>query len=95
MPRYSAAGSMLVGAALAVGGCRQDAGLAPEVGRRAVVGTAAQCLVPDARYAPADSTFVRSRLASILVSRGEIVCLSEEAGRWGLHRIRDAETVAE
>jgi hypothetical protein len=95
MPRYNTACSVLVGAALAVAGCRQDAGLAPEDERRAAGGTGAQCLAPDHRLTPADPAFVRSRLAAVLVERGEVVCLSQEAGRWGLHRMRDAEILAE
>ena len=77
---------LLVGAALAVAGCRQDAGLAPEAEGRVMRGAAAQCLAPSAEGA--DPAYVRSRLAPVLAGRNEVVCLSQEGGRW---RLRAAE----
>jgi hypothetical protein len=79
---------LLVGAALAVAGCRQDAGLAPEAGDQALRGSAAQCLVPAAGGAVSDPGYVRSRLTAVLAGRSEVVCLSQEGGRW---RLRVAE----
>jgi hypothetical protein len=75
---------LLVGAALAVAGCRQDAGLAPEAEGRAMRGTAAQCLAPAVGGAASDPGYVRSRLTAVLAGRSEVVCLSQEGGRWHL-----------
>ena len=83
---------LLVGAALAVAGCRQDAGLAPEAEGQVMRGAATQCLAPAAEGAGAgagaDPAYVRSRLAAVLAGRIEVVCLSQEGGRW---RLRAAE----
>jgi hypothetical protein len=79
---------LLVGAVLAVAGCRQDAGLAPEAEGKATRGSAEQCLAPAAGGAVSDPAYVRSRLPAALVGRSEVVCLSEEGGRW---RLRVAE----
>ena len=83
---------LLVGAVLAVAGCRQDAGLAPVAESPTTRGTSAQCLAP-ARAGTADEpTYVRSRLATVLLGRSEAVCLAEEAGRW---QLRPARSLAE
>lgn len=77
---------LLVGAVLAVAGCRQDAGLAPEPEGRATRGTGAQCLAP-AAGGEVEPGYVRSRLAAVLAGRSEVVCLSEDGGRWRLRAL--------
>jgi hypothetical protein len=83
---------LLVGAALVVAGCRQDAGLAPSSDGRSMRSTAAQCLAPTRAGTTGAPTDVRSRLATALLGRSEVVCLAEEGGRWHL---RPARSLAE
>ena len=76
---------LLVGAVLALAGCRQDAGLAPVAESQTARGTA-QCLVPAGAGTAEEPTYVPSRLATVPL------CLLEEEGRW---RLRPARSLAE
>jgi hypothetical protein len=65
-----------------------------------------QCLAPPSGITATGSAVVRSRLASLFLGgdpareivafrRGEVVCLSEEEGRWRLRRTLNPESLTE
>lgn len=107
MRSHSWAATVLVGVVLIAVGCREDGGTGP--GGESYpprLNATAQCLAPPSGMTATGPAFIRSRLASLLLGgdpareiiafrRGEVVCFSQEEGRWRLRRTLDPEIVAE